>query len=254
MDNRMCLSTLFSVFLVAGFAQKRLNNDTKGILYTKEKAFDLRLLTHGWSADVYWGTLKTYYQTNYYRLSIGNLNHLKETRNTTDFQSLGLGFGQRNYRFGKQNYVCPLQGGWGTKHYYTEKANKKGVSLAVNYSGGITAGLVIPYFLDISNPKKKGVSNIIRYTKETAELFLNQDLIRGKSSFFRGIKYMSVVPGVHVQTGVHLDWGAFDEFLKAVEFGVQLQVFTKKMPLMINEESRPYFLNLYLSVQVGKRS
>jgi hypothetical protein len=238
---------------MVSFAQKRSNSDTKGILYTNERAIDMRFLTHGWSADVYWGTLKTYYKTNYYRLSIGNLNHLKETRNSTDFKSLGLGFGYRNYRYGKQNYVCPLQGGWGTKHYYTEKANKKGVSLAVNYSGGITAGLVIPYFLDISNPKKKGVSNIIRYTKETSELFLNRDLIRGKSSFFRGIKYMSVVPGVHAQAGVHLDWGAFDRFLYSVEVGTQLQIFPKKMPIMVNEENKPYFFNLYVSLQFGKR-
>lgn len=250
---RTLFLTVFSVFAFTIFAQSRLDNGLKDILYNKEKVFDLRLLTQGWSANVYFGNLKTYYKTQYWSIGLGNMTHEKENSLDTDFKSLGLGFGTRNYRYGKQNYLYSLQGGWGMKRYYSEKAKKKGVALAMNYSGGLIAGLLIPYYLDVSDPKKKGNSKIIKYSNETAALFVNKDAIRGKKSVFRGISEASVVPGVYLQTGVHLDWGAFDEFLKSVEVGAQLQVFPKKMPIMINAENKPYFFNLYLSLQFGKR-
>jgi hypothetical protein len=250
---RTLFFTVFCFFCITSFAQKRLNSDTKGIVYTKEKAFDLRLLTQGWSANAYLGNLETYYKTQYWYVGLGNITHEKEISLNSDFKSLGLGFGLRSYRYGKQNYLYTLQGGWGMKRYYTEKAEKKGVALAMNYSGGLMAGFLIPYYLDVSDPKKKGNESTIKYSAETAGLFLDRTKIRGKSGIFQGLSEASVVPGIYVQTGVHVDWGAFDEFLKSVEVGAQLQVFARKMPIMINEENKSYFLNLYLSLQFGKR-
>lgn len=251
---RTLFLTVFCFFFVASFAQKRLNSDAKGILYKNEKAFDLRLLTHGWAADIYLGSLKTYYKTQYYRFGVGNLRDAKEIRLVTDFSALGFSTGFRHFIYGKQNYVYTLHGGWGMKRYYTEKAEKKGVALAMNYSGGLMAGLLIPYYLDVSDPKKKGSESTIKYSAETAALFLDRTKIRGKGGVFKGLSEASVVPGVYIQTGVHVDWGAFDEFLKSVEVGGQLQVFAQKMPIMINEENKPYFFNLYVSLQFGKRS
>lgn len=252
MKNALFL-TAFCFISFESNAQQRLNSDMNGILYNKEKVLDVRLLTHGWAVDVYLGTLKTYYKTQYYRFGIGNLTHPKEKRTPTEYVATGFSTGTRHYRYGKQNYVFDLHGGWGMKHYYTEKAKRKGVSLAMNYSGGIIAGLLIPYYLDVSDPQKKGNSSLVRYSDITAPLFLNRQYIRGKGGVFEGLKDMSVVPGAYAQVGVHLDWGAFDALLHAVEVGVQLQVFPKKMPIMIIEDNRPYFLNLYLSLQFGKR-
>ena len=229
----------FCFILLETTAQKRFNSDANGILYNKEKALDVRLLTHGWAADVYLGTLKTYYKTQYFRFGIGNLIHPKEQRSVTEYVATGFSTGFRHYRYGKQNYAYTLHGGWGLKHYYTEKAKKKGVSLAMNYSGGIMAGLLIPYYLDVSDSRKRGNSSLIRYTEETATRFLDRQLIRGKGGVFKGLKETSVIPGAYGQAGVHVDWGAFDEFLHAVEVGVQLQVFAKKMTIMVTEENRP---------------
>ena len=251
--KRTLFFSAFCFILLETTAQKRLSSDINGILYNKEKALDVHLLTHGWSADVYFGTLKTYYKTQYFRFGIGNLTHPKEQRSVTEYVANGFSTGFRHYRYGKQNYAYTLHSGWGLKHYYTEKAKKKGVSLAMNYSGGIIAGLVIPYYLDVSDSRKRGNSSLLRYTEETAVRFLDRQLIRGKGGVFKGLKETTVVPGIYTQVGVHVDWGEFDEFLHAVEVGVQLQVFTKKIPIMITEENRPYFFNLYLSLQFGKR-
>ena len=70
---------------------------------------------------------------------------------------------------------------------------------------------------------------------------------------------MSIIPGFHAKAGIHLDWGAFDEFVKAIEAGIMLDVFVKRVPILVenvdivNAENRPFFLNLYLNIQLGKR-
>jgi hypothetical protein len=64
---------------------------------------------------------------------------------------------------------------------------------------------------------------------------------------------LSILPGIYGRAGVHVDWGAFDEYLKAVEAGIMLDIFPKKVPIMVNEENRPFFLNFYISAQLGKR-
>ena len=67
---------------------------------------------------------------------------------------------------------------------------------------------------------------------------------------------LSILPGVHGKIAVHFDWGAFDQYVKAFEAGVMVDVFTKKAPIMIevgDNQNRAYFINLFLNVQFGKR-
>ena len=238
-------------------SQNRLNAD-KGIIYNNEKILDVRLQTHGWwAANFVVGDVRSYNKTNYYRIGIGEQKSVKEVKKSTDFSASSASFGYKQYAFGKQNYAYMLRGGYGIKRYYTEKASKNGVALAVTYSGGATMAMMLPYYLDVS-VSRTDVKNVIsvKYSPETAALFLDPYKIRGKSSTFKGLKETKIIPGIHGQVGVHLDWGAFDEFVRAIEVGVQLDVFPKKLPIMVETTqvtNSPYFLNFYVSLQMGKR-
>jgi hypothetical protein len=236
-------------------AQSRLSQDAKGIVYDKENALDMRLHTHGWMVGVNIGKLKTYYKTTFYHFQVGELKNHKESRKSTDFSSsVSPSTGFRSYVFGKQNYALALRAGIGVKRYYSEKAAKNGVAVALTYSGGITAALMKPYYLEVGGTKDVTFGQSIKYTPENAKNFLDPYRIRGKAGLLKGIGESSIIPGAHAQVGVHLDWGAFDEFLRAMEVGVMLDVFPKKLPIMINEENRPFYLNLYVSLQLGKRN
>ena len=251
-------ATFLCLALTAAQSQSRLNNDTKGIIYNDEKAIDIRVHTHGWAANFMVGKIKSYYKTTFYRFGLGELRHFKEVSESTDYSAFSPGSGFRQYIFGKQNYGFVLRGGYGVKRYYTEKASKKGVALAISYSGGATLALMMPYYLEVNNGSREpSGSKEIKYSSETASVFLDKYKIRGAASVFKGIGETSFVPGIHGQIGVHLDWGAFDEFLRALEVGVQLDVFPKKLPLMVDiptNENRPFFFNLYVSLQLGKRN
>ncbi len=234
--------------------QSRLNKDIKGIIYDHEKSFDMRLHTHGWAVGFQSAKLKTYYKTTFYNFQIGELKHFKESKKSTDFSNPQPTTGFGSYTFGKQNYCFALRVGTGAKRYFTEKASKKGVAVGVSYSGGITGAILKPYYLQVGRQRDLTVSTAIKYTPESAKDFLDPYRIRGKGSLLKGISESSIIPGVHGQLGLHLDWGAFDEFLRAMEVGIMLDVFPKKLPIMISEENRPYFMNLYVSLQLGKRN
>ena len=244
------------VFSTAQSSSTRLNSDAKGIIYNREKALDARWHTHGWAANAQFGNVRSYYKTTYYKFGIGELKSHKEVKKSTDPSNFGSQ-GFRQYTYGKQNFGLVLRGGVGMKRYYTEKASKNGVALAMNYSAGLTMAMMLPYYLEIGG-SRDGKTISTRYSDATARDFLDEYKIKGKSGLFKGIGELKVIPGIHAQAGVHLDWGAFDEFLRAVEAGIQIDIFYKKLPIMapiggINE-NRPYFFNLYVSLQIGKRN
>ncbi len=241
---------LFS-FLTA--QSQRLDNSAKGIVYDKETAVDIRLHTFGYALNVDFGKINTYYKTTFYQFGLGELKHFKETNRSSEFGGSTSGSSLTGFSFGKQNSCYVVRAGMGQKIYFTEKAAKNGVGLAVSYAGGATLGLIKPYYLEIAGSTDYSNNIDIKYTPETATDFLDLTKIRGKSNFFTGIGQTTVIPGVHGEVAVHLDWGAFDEFLRAVEAGIMLDVFIKKVPIMITQQNRAYFLNLYASVQFGKR-
>lgn len=258
--KKLTIFTIFCCFATVVFSQNRLKNDTKGIIYNTEKVLDARLYSFGWgwAANAQFGKVRTYNRTTYYSVGLGlDLKHPKESKKNPDFTSSSPNSGFRKYVFGKQNYAFAVRGGYGFKRYYSEKASKNGVALALNVSGGATAALMVPYYLEIGAQRDPIKVVSTKYSAETEKSFLNTNVIRGNSGFFKGIGETKVIPGVYGQAGIHLDWGAFDEFVHAAEIGIQLDVFAKKLPIIIESlgvPNRPYFFNLYLSLQIGKRN
>ena len=88
---------------------------------------------------------------------------------------------------------------------------------------------------------------------------LNINNIYGSSGFSKGLGELKVKPGAHAKAAVHFDWGAFDEFVKALEAGIMIDFYFDNIPIMVesaevqNVENRPLFINLYLNLQFGKR-
>ncbi len=258
--------TLLLIFLISEadaqgtFQPKRIDNTPVGIIYDKEFTFDIRLHTYGFALGVNIGRIKTYYRTRFYQFEIGELKHTKENRQSFDYQSGINGRSSRSFIFGKRNSLFALRAAVGEKKYLTEKAKDRGLSAGYTYSFGPTLGILKPYYLEFFRSEDgRDFISTEKYSDENASFFLDERNIFGSAGFSRGLKEISFVPGFHAKAGVHLDWGAFDEFVKAIEAGFMLDVFVKKMPILVenndivNAENRPFFLNLYLNIQLGKR-
>jgi len=237
-------------------------DEVKGIVFDREFTVDLKLHTNGYALGINIARLKTFYLTNFFNFEFGEIKHPKQFRQSFDFRPSANGKVSRAFVFGKQNNFFVLRGGYGQKRYFSEKAKRKGLAIGVSYSGGVSLGLLKPYYLELNYPESSTNDIITRsekYTEENADIFLDITRIFGASSFTKGLSELSVLPGGHGKVAVHFDWGAFDEFVKALEVGVMFDVYFQNVPIMVespqveNVENRPLFINLFLNLQLGKR-
>ena len=242
---------------------QNIYEEQKGIVYNKEFTVDLKLHTNGYALGVNIANLKSYYKTRFINIELGELKHPKEFRQSFDFQTQASKV-SRAFVFGKQNNLLVLRGGIGEKRYFSEKARRKGLAVGVSYEGGGSLGMLKPYYLELVRPSNPDdPSNFAirseRYTEENASTFLDISRIYGSSGFSKGLSEISIVPGLHGKAAVHFDWGAFDEFVKAMEAGIMVDVFFQNMPIMVESplveesENQSFFINLYLNLQIGKR-
>ncbi len=230
----------------------------KGIIYLREAAGSVRLHEDGWAVGLTLGRLKTYYLTPYWHFEIGELKHEKETRSSLDYPSRLNGKVSRAFIYGKQNNLFVLRASYGMKRYYSEKAKKKGAAMGFTWEAGPTLGLLKPYYLEVFSYEGGALPTpiTIKYTPETANLFLDHTRIYGSSGWTKGLDELSLVPGIHARGALHFDWGAFDEFVKAVEAGLMVDFFFREVPLMVElpeVENGNLFINLFLTLQFGKR-
>lgn len=237
------------------FQPKQLDEASKGIIYNREFALGFRIHTNGLAVGINVGRLQTYYFTKYWYAEAGELQHPKEYRQNFDTPSTLNGRISRAFKYGKQNNLLVLRGGIGAKRYFSEKAKHKGVAVGMAYEAGATLGLLKPYYLELRAPDGR-FSISTKYSEETAARFLDIWQIHGASSWTKGLGEISFQPGINGKLAVHFDWGAFDEYLKAIEAGVIVDVFTRKIPIMAevdNVENQQFFINLFLHLQFGKR-
>lgn len=252
---------LLFFFLLASmqlFAQATiLQAKTKGLIYTQEKTMDLGLCPGGFALGFSKGYIKSYHTTPFWHAELGRLKHPKEYRQVSELVGTR---GAKPFVYGKQNSFLIARLLRGKKKYLSEKARTKGVAVGWQYAGGLSLGLMKPYYLKLQydfdpiNPNS-GKIRTEKYDEDTNRaVFLDSRSIIGAASFWTGIKETKVIPGIHARIGVLFDWGAFDENAKAVDVGVMVDVFPKPVPIMIDAKNYPFFLNLYINFQLGRRS
>jgi hypothetical protein len=244
--------------------RQNIYDESKGIVFEREFTADLKLHTNGYALGVNIGRLKTYYLTRFVNFEFGELKHPKEFRQSFDFQTPAAARTSRAFIFGKQNNFLVLRAGLGEKRYFSEKARRKGLAVGITYEGGPSLGILKPYYMEVVRTVEPGnfgdfVIRSEKYSDENANIFLDISRIYGASGFTRGLSELSLIPGLHAKFAVHFDWGAFDEFVKAIEAGIMIDAYLQKVPIMVESpllrhtENTPVFINLFINLQLGKR-
>ncbi|MFK8058336.1 MAG: hypothetical protein AB8F78_19580 [Saprospiraceae bacterium] len=231
---------------------KAYENTNVGIVYDREVSFPMTIHTNGFHAAVNVGKLKSYYKTSYMGVSLGHLKHPREYKRAdpgSRFQ------GRSSYVFGKQNSLIPVRAYKGWKRYYSGKDKRRGVALGTSFEVGLTAGLVKPYVLFIAREgNSDGTENRLFTYDENPEAFADRERIEGAGGLRRGWSNLSILPGINAKAALHLDWGAFDELMRAVEAGIMVDVFPRNVDLLIPPaDNTPLFINFYLALHLGKR-
>ncbi len=229
--------------------------DAKETIYNKEVSFSLKFHTNGYGIALNKGKFVDYYKQKLWQLELLEIKHPKESR-----QPGVVGSQQQNaksFKYGKINNFYNLNFSLGKRKLLTEKAEKSGVAVSLFYAGGISLGLLKPYYLElvVDDPETGDVKRQdIKYTEETAAIFLNKERTVGSSGIAFGLDEMKFRPGLQGKIGVNFDWAAMDEYIKALELGLMLNVYTERITILATDENSFLFGNLYLKFVIGKRS
>lgn len=192
-------------------------------------------------------------RTKSFFAEFGEIKHPKENRQSYEGLS-GSGSGSSAFIYGKRNHLYMTRIGYGEKFYLSAK-NTRLVSLGFTYAAGISIGMIRPYYLDLIYRDNGGRPNIIaeRYNESNRIKFLNPQEVSGPSGAAYGWDELGIRPGLFAKAGLLIDWGAYDNVVKAMEVGVSADFYTEDIPMMIFEENTPIFVNLYFNVYLGHR-
>ncbi len=241
---------------------------TPRVVYTKPKpvkikpirrelSFGLRLNTDGYSFFVDRGKIKAedekksdmFYDIKLLQFEIAEKKDPKESKGSN--QQAGSTAEKANpYIYGKINNFYTVKVGRGFRKLIAGKPDPGAVSIHWVGVGGISLGLLKPYYL---NAYYNGSVQSIKYTDQTAAAFLDATGITGSSGFSKGLGEMQVIPGLHLKTGLHFDFSGNRKTVLAVETGMNVEAYTQSIKLMAYQDASPILFNLYVSFQFGKR-
>lgn len=226
-------------------------------IYSKSQQFSLKFTPSGLQVGYRFGEIPNFYTDKYYQIEVGQIRHPKELN--TGLQSLKSSISRgffKNYTYGKANSLYTLRASQGKTVYLSDKISKKNIMVGYTYRYGVSAGLIKPYYIQVlkedDSPFSRNFEDV-KYTEENREKFLNDEDIFGKSPFRYGLGEMKFIPGIHAQGGMHFDWSKDESTIVATEVGLMLDFYFSSIPLMVDQSSKPFFLNLYISLQFGKR-
>lgn len=242
-------------FGTAVFAQ--MPGDLKGVIYNHELSGGVSVHTAGWGIFMDVGKRQELKKKTIYEFEFTQLHHPKEVKQTIDFGFSFFGINSpKPFVYGKQNNFYLLNAAIGQQFMLTERAEHKGVEVGLKVIGGLSLGLLKPYYLDLLYPVDNSTTYRIvseRYSEENAARFLDWFSIYGGSGFGYGLGEIKFIPGAHIKTGLAFDWASYDDFIKTLEVGIIFDAYYKRIPIMVIENNQQFYPNLYVSLQFGKK-
>ena len=129
------------------------------------------------------------------------------------------------------------------------KSNKNGVSITGNYGGGIALALLRPYYIQV----QKGNDFVyVKYNSPDSSYFLDGPFVGGPT-FSKGWSEITVTPGLYAKTAIRFDYGSYNEIISAIEVGMSADVYSKKIPILLQNSQKQFFFSAYVSILFGKR-
>ncbi|RYY84607.1 MAG: hypothetical protein EOO15_18960, partial [Chitinophagaceae bacterium] len=225
-----------------------VKQEEEGVLiYRKQTAFGLQLRSNGYGVFLEIGRRKTPRWTNVYALELTEIKHAKEEKGSNS-----NGTFNSSYIYGKVNNFYQVKLGFGREYILGQKGNKNGVAVIAFGQGGLSLGLLRPYYLDImEGPDKKSV----KYESEDSLKFLGLTpaTVIGSSGLGKGWDELQVRPGAYVKMGLRFDFNRYNERMQAVQIGFSLEGYGKGIEQLVYNDPKKLFFQLHLAYVFGGR-
>ncbi len=213
------------------------------ITYTRHFLGGIKLNTDGYGGFIEIGRGKSINKATLFQLEISEKKHPKEDKFFDPSRTL------EPVIYGKINYFYPVKIGVQQQFTLGNKGNRNGVFISGNIGGGPSIGLLRPYQLLI---EKNGEQQYIGYDSPDSLLFLTGPYFGGPG-FFTGFNKLKITPGVYVKPAIRFDYGKFNELVSAIEIGLSVEYYSKKIPFLVYNKPENLFFSGYVSILFGKR-
>lgn len=233
-------------------AQKRerisamVRQEEEGVLsYYKQSSFGLQLRTNGYGLFYELGRMKSPRITNIYTLELSEIKHPKEEKFTGSD-----GFFGNTFIYGKINNFYNARLGFGKQYILGQKGNKNGIAVIGSLQGGLSMGLLKPYYIEIED--MSGQRKELKYSTKDSVSFLTSR-VYGSAGFSKGWSELDVKPGLYAKTALRFDFGRFNESVSALEIGFSVDAFSQKIEQMVANTNKQVFYQGHVAFVFGRR-
>lgn len=270
--NKFALTLLASVLVLQVFAQdstntappptarqskaqarrERMNRTLRmeeegDLIFNRQNVFGIRLASDGYGLSYEKGYFQTPDRTLLFNVELNEKHspkehHISASSDGFDFSSVVPYKLNNLYEFKLSVGQQVLIGG---------KGNKNGVAVSAIYSGGLTLGMLKPYYLEVTNAISSA-TNEQTYAEFAKDTTIG-DQITGSAGFLVGWDNLTIKPGVNARQAMRFDYGRLNQTVAAIEVGLTEEYFAGKMPIMYDVPAKQFFFNAYVSILFGSR-
>ena len=213
------------------------------IAYKKSFVFGAKLLSDGYGIFFELGRAGSVKKSTLFQLEISERKNVKEDKQSNPYVN------SIPFIYGKENFIYPVKLGMQQQILLGNKSNKNGVSITGNYGGGIALALLRPYYIQV----QKGNDFVyVKYNSPDSSYFLDGPFVGGPT-FSKGWSEITVTPGLYAKTAIRFDYGSYNEIISAIEVGMSADVYSKKIPILLQNSQKQFFFSAYVSILFGKR-
>lgn len=220
-----------------------IDNQTRA-LFRDESSFGAFLYSNGFGFNYRYGFFRNARNQFIIDADLNYVKHPKEVKTQVAYD-----YSTRRYVYGKENLFWELKGTAGWQKELYRKYDKNGISVRLFYAGGLSIGFLKPIYYEVFTFSAIGEATSRDYRK--FDPAIHQTAIGGRGPFFMGFDELKVVPGVTGKTGMSFEYSQRDAVIHALEAGISLTLYPKKIPIMATEFNSFFFFNLSVGYRFG---
>ncbi|HMJ46475.1 MAG TPA: hypothetical protein VK498_04055 [Ferruginibacter sp.] len=213
------------------------------ITFKKHTVFGGKLTSDGYGAFLEIARAQSIKRSLLFQLEFSERKHSKEEKQQGPYSTTAP------IIYGKINFFYPIKLGVQQQFLLGNKGNKNGVAVTGNIGGGLIVGLLRPYMVDVDI---NGTRTFVGYESADSSYYLNGPYYGGPN-FGTGWSKMKVSPGFYIKPAVRFDYGKFNEMVNAIETGITIEYYSKKVPQMIYQKNKQFFFSAYFAIMFGRR-
>lgn len=232
--------------------RERMNNmqrmeEEGDLIFNKHNVFGIRLASNGYGINFEKGKFKSPTKTRIYQFELNEIHDPKEHH--VSASSDQINFSSVNAY--KLNNLYEFKMAIGEERLIGGKGNKNGVAVTALYTGGVSVGLLKPYYINVTNQITSATTQetIAQLNMDSAE---GQE-IQGAAGFFSGWDALKIKPGLNAKVAMRFDYGRLNQTISAVECGLTEEYYFSKIPLAYMVKQHNFFFNAYVQIMFGSR-